>query len=58
MKLWLFFIKEKSYVKKGKEMGSNTYKLWYLQELLNVAVAISDILETDQTDVILLSLQA
>ena len=39
-------------------MGSNTYKLWYLQELLNVAVAISDILETDQTDVILLSLQA
>lgn len=33
-------------------MGSNTYKLWYLQELLNVVVAISDILETDQTVVL------
>ena len=30
-------------------MESNTYKLWYLQKLLNVVVAISDTLETAQT---------
>lgn len=42
-------MKEKSYVKKGKEVGSNIYKLRYLQELFNVVLAISDILETTQT---------